>query len=229
MSDILPVPNALLGIDVSHWQGLIDWNEVAAARFELPQQMPDGSIQQALYQVAFAWIKAADGMTVDPLAQRNCQGAAAAQLPFGLYHFWRPQLSPVQQANLFLKATADITASEFAAALDIETGALTEDNQEDALAWLAQVDETIPHPLKPPVYVAPSYAQINLTDPAWLGYPLWVAHFTAAAQPTIVKWPRWTFWQRQSDGEIPGIIGVVDIDWFNGSAEDFQKLIRVPT
>lgn len=228
MSDILPVPNALLGIDVSHWQGLIDWNGVAAARFELPQQMPDGSIEQTLYQVAFAWIKATDGATVDPLAETNCQGAAAVGLPFGLYHFWRPQLPAAQQTNLFLERVTDITTSEFALALDIETGALTEDNQEDALAWLAQVDETIPHPLKPPVYVAPSYAQINLTDPVWLGYPLWVAHFTDAAQPNIVKWPRWTFWQRQSDGEIPGITGVVDIDWFNGSAEDFQKLIRVP-
>jgi lysozyme len=203
MSAILPVPNALLGIDVSHWQGNIDWVKVAKSG------------------VKFTYIKATEGLTGDPMVNVNCHGARESGIPFGLYHLWKPDRPAIEQYALF-SAALEALSPQLPAALDIEPGAITADGQENALEWLSD------WPKLPLVYVAPSEAQIHLTDPAWLQYPLWIAHYTEAEKPNTVKWPTWTFWQRQSDGEVPGITGAVDIDWFNGSEEDFQRLI-VPT
>ena len=209
MSDIQPVPNALLGIDVSHYQGVIDWPKVAAAG------------------VKFVFIKATDGATLaDPMAKTNASGAAAAGLPFGFYHFWRPTDDWRAQADFFLSVIDDVAplanAGVLPSVLDIEVGSLSEDNQGDALSWVKAAPGQIAI-----VYVSPSYARFNLTDPAWIQYPLWSAHYTELPQPNTDKWPTWMFWQRQGNGTIPGISTPVDIDWFNGS--DFQKLIQLPT
>ena len=211
MSEIQPVANALLGIDVSHYQGVIDWPKVAAAG------------------VKFAFIKATDGATVaDPMAKTNASGAAAAGLPFGFYHFWRPTDDWRAQADFFLSVIDDAAplanAGVLPSVLDIEVGSLSEDNQGDALSWVKAAPGQIAI-----VYVSPSYARFNLTDPAWIQYPLWSAHYTELPQPNTDKWPTWMFWQRQGNGTIPGISTPVDIDWFNGSESDLQKLIALPT
>lgn len=217
MTDILPVSYALMGIDVSHYQGVIDWLKVA------------NSAGSPL--VDFVFIKATDGINADPMLLRNLNGAISAGIPFGFYHFWRPQHPWKDQAGNFLHVITDASAKsidskqvEFSAALDIETGALPEERQQDALDWLATVAETIPKPQPPLVYCSPSYAQVNLTDPAWLSFPLWVAHYTTQSQPNIGKWPKWTFWQRQGNAKIDGIDALVDIDWFNGSIEDLKAM-----
>jgi lysozyme len=211
MSAILPVANALLGIDVSHWQGEIDWVKVAESG------------------VKFVFIKATEGNSItDPCFKKNVDGVAAVGLPFGLYHFWRPDVPAVEQVNFF-RLTRDQNVpytAQYAKltwlAMDIETGAMNEDTQQAALQAFSDA-----FAVKPVIYTSPYDAQGNLTDPAWLDYPLWIAHYTEAEKPNTVKWPVWTFWQRQSDGEIPGITGAVDIDWF--PEEEFQKLSYLPT
>lgn len=209
MSDILPVPGCTMGIDVSHYQGQIDWTKVAGCG------------------VKFAWIKATDGDSVcDPMLNANLEGATAAGLVIGLYHFWRPQFSPQSQADLFMAHAEGGTHLE---AIDIEVGTLLEDNQQEALEFLYLIDDPLRTATQPFVYVSPGYAQVNLTDPAWLQYPLWIAHYTEASQPNILKWPEWTFWQRQANGSVDGVSTAVDIDWFQGSEEDLRKLVVLPT
>lgn len=213
MSEIVPLPNCLLGIDVSHYQGKIDWPKVAESG------------------VKFAFIKATEGIKeMDPMLKVNVDGARAAGIPYGLYHFWRPQDDAVMQANNFLRTATSVGEWEFTVALDIETGALDEEDQERAFAWLAQVDGVLIKAKRPLVYVSLGYAQAFLTDPAWLQYPLWIAHQnTEIEKPNTVKWPDWLFWQRQANGSIEGVTGPVDIDWFNGSESDFAKLIGATT
>ena len=60
----------ILGVDVSHWQGEIDWPEVNAAGID------------------FAMVKASEGVhEVDPMFHANVKGAHAAGLCVGAYHF----------------------------------------------------------------------------------------------------------------------------------------------
>lgn len=73
------------GLDVSHYQGIIDWKRVAK----------EGN-------VCYAYIKCSEGATIqDSHYQRNIAGAKEAGLPVGVYHFYRPTSSPADQlANM---------------------------------------------------------------------------------------------------------------------------------
>lgn len=73
------------GLDVSHYQGNIDWKRVAK----------EGN-------VCYAYIKCSEGATIqDSHYQRNIVGAKEAGLPVGVYHFYRPTSSPAEQlANM---------------------------------------------------------------------------------------------------------------------------------
>ena len=206
MSEIEQVPGCLLGIDVSHYQGQIDWVKVAESG------------------VKFAWIKATEGDSMgDPMFSANWRGAVANDIPFGLYHVWRLN-APRQRAN-FLSAIHPIPHS-FWCALDVEPGTISNEEDEGAaLVWLNEIDESGVPTGKPIVYASPSQSQ-SFVDPAWLQYPLWTAHYTGLPKPNTNKWPTWMFWQRQANGSVPGISTPVDIDWFNGS--DFQKLTNSP-
>jgi lysozyme len=196
MSDIEQFPNALLGIDVSHWQGAIEWDKVAESG------------------VKFAWIKATEGNTItDPRLQANWQGAVANDIPFGFYHVWTPGLT--NQAEFFLEAIHPVPHA-FWGALDIEPGTLTTETDEElALAWMNAVYEC-GVVSKTFAYCSPSIAKVNMASPDWQKYPLWVAQYTSALQPSLVKWSSWVFWQRQCNGTVPGVPNPVDIDWFNG-------------
>src|SRR5689334_1580650 len=79
------------GIDVSHYQGVIDWNQVAEAG------------------TAFVFIKATEGTSyVDPQFQDNWSGAKAAGLLRGAYHFFQPGEDPQQQAEYFLSVVQTV-------------------------------------------------------------------------------------------------------------------------
>jgi lysozyme len=89
------------GIDVSHYQGKIDWHQVA-----------DRAIN-------FAFIKATDGSKfVDPLLQENWVSSREAGILRGAYHFFRANQDPAQQAEHYLSSTPGL--AELPAVLDFE-------------------------------------------------------------------------------------------------------------
>jgi lysozyme len=196
----------LFGLDLSHWNGNVDFQSVAASG------------------ISFCYIKATqNGSYVDPMLTTNCAGATAAGLPFGLYHLWK---SSGDNITNFLKVYGE-HPSQMPPALDLEPGALplTEDGEAMGLEWLATVEKETKR--KPLVYCSPSVAQF-LTDPAWQGYPLWIAHYDVEV-PTFAPWKQWTIWQHTSSGSVPGISGFVDLDRFAGDVSDLAALTGVTT
>ena len=95
----------LEGIDVSHWQASIDWTMVAAAG------------------KAFAIIKASEGVSyTDPYYAANHNGARAAGLRTGAYHFAQPDATPndaILEADHFV-AVLDLLKGDLTPALDLE-------------------------------------------------------------------------------------------------------------
>jgi len=198
-----PASPYLPGIDVSHFQGVIDWGRVKATG------------------IAFAFIKATDGTSfVDPQLSRNMDGCAEAGIPFGLYHFFRPTLDPVAQAEFFLDQWKN---SSLPPALDLELGPMV---TSQAAAWLDAVDEA--QGREPFVYTAPAFAAQYLDFGASLGvYPLWIAEYTIKPQPTFPQaWSTWDFWQHSPSGHVDGVPNLVDLDWFHGSEEDLKTWIK---
>jgi GH25 family lysozyme M1 (1,4-beta-N-acetylmuramidase) len=211
-------PNSLPGIDVSHHQETIDWTQVAASGQR------------------FALAKATEGTGyIDPMYATNRAGATAAGIAFGAYHFARPDLhpnNPIAEADHFVD-TAQLGAGNLVPVLDLErSGDLSQAAlSEWILAWLNQV--TARTGVRPMVYTSPNGWDDRTGDTTTIadaGYTvLWVAHW-GVETPTLPAndWQGhgWTFWQYSNCGSVPGIVGCVDIDWFNGL--DFQP-VTIPS
>lgn len=191
------------GIDVSHYQGVIDWVRVKAAGIQ------------------FAFLKATDGLSTDPTFRRNRAACLVNDIPCGAYHFFRPAADPSEQAELFIKVALDSNAM-LPPALDIEIGPVAADS---LFKWLELVEAQFAQ--KPLVYVAPGFARQFLGGAAvtLAAYPLWIAEYGPPATPQTPGWLGWTFWQHSGAGQVDGIMGQVDLDWFNGSADDLRSRV----
>ncbi len=197
------------GIDISHWQGTIDWNGVAASGKR------------------FAYMKASEGTSyVDVTYPTNRAQAKALGLYVGAYHFAQPDWTPgdaVAEADFFL-AMSQLAAGDLLPVLDLEvTGGLGPlDLQEWVKAYLGRIYERTG--ARGVIYVSPNFWKNAMGDTTWFaenGYrTLWVAHWTSGPAPLVpaANWSGngWTFWQYTSSGTVPGIIGRVDLNRYNG-------------
>jgi lysozyme len=203
-----------LGVDVSHHQGTIDWQLVADS----------GHV--------FAFHKATEGATfTDDRYAGNRVDAGAVGIPFGAYHFARPdggtiaaaQADGASEAQHFLDV-AQPAPGDLIPVLDMEaTGGL---GAQRLIAWTqAWLNEIVAAlDLQPLIYTSPNFWKTNLNDTttfASQGFPLWIAHYTGASAPTVpaANWngESWSFWQWTSCATVPGIAGCADEDRFPGS------------
>jgi GH25 family lysozyme M1 (1,4-beta-N-acetylmuramidase) len=206
----------LEGIDISHWQGTIDWAKVRAAGKK------------------FAYIKASEHTSfVDDKYQTNRSRAKSAGLKVGAYHFARPNVGTTDayaEADHFIE-TADWTSGELRPVLDLEdTGGLSSSAlQTWVKAFLQRIHDRTG--VRAVIYVSPAFWSSKMGNSNWFaknGYEvLWIAHWTTAKSPSVPaeSWggKSWTFWQYTSDGSVPGISGRVDLDRYNGT--DLSKVL----
>ncbi|WP_292489682.1 GH25 family lysozyme [Methanoculleus sp. 10] len=201
------------GIDVSHWQGEINWNSVHNSG------------------KSFAFVKATEGNGfTDPKFITNMNGASANGMLVGAYHFARPDLgnSATDEANYFVDIAGDyISQGYLRPALDLEYG--DDSLGKEALSewvktWVSTVHaKTGVYPI---IYVNPNYAtnylnrDINQND-------LWIAHwkYDPSLSPDTGIWTNWAFWQYSDKGQVSGIEGTVDLDVFNGDQSLLQNYI----
>jgi lysozyme len=195
------------GIDVSKWQGDVDWNAARKAG------------------VRFAFARATYGEnTVDGTFARNFQEMKAAGILRGAYHFYVIGQDPEKQARLFLE-TASLSPGDLAPALDLER----EDKSSTPIpdratlgaavqTWLDIVERSTG--CKPFIYTNASFW--NQYMPATFGaYPLWIAHWGAKA-PTLPKgFTNWVLWQYSNTGNVNGVQGAVDLDRSSGSLQPY--------
>ncbi len=196
------------GIDVSHYQGTIDWNDVAKSG------------------MAFAFIKATDGIGAgDPMFATNWKAARQAGLRRGAYHFFRPLTDALQQADNFI-ARLDGDWGELPPVLDFELlgGAYPNQAPEAAKQWMETIEAACGR--KPIVYTGPAFWISSLHDSQlFADHPLWIAQYTSAPQPRMPSaWKAWTFWQHSEKGQVPGIHGPVDLNRFNGTLTELDAL-----
>jgi GH25 family lysozyme M1 (1,4-beta-N-acetylmuramidase) len=200
-----PSSSYIEGIDVSHWQGTIDWAKVKGTGKK------------------FTFIKASESTDfVDDHYATNRAQAKANGLKVGAYHFARPDTTAgdaVAEADHFVD-TAVPASGELLPVLDLEvSGGLTDAQLQ---AWVqAFMDRVYERTgVKGAIYTSPSFWSNYVGNTQALaagGYKtLWVAHWTSNTAPTVPagNWGGngWTFWQYTSDGTVAGISGRVDLD-----------------
>jgi lysozyme len=187
---------AVRGIDVSHYQGRIDWTAVEG----------EG--------IAFAFVKASEGATfVDPAFARNWTALGGTRIARGAYHRFRPRVDAVAQARHFL-AVAPVTDGGLPPVLDVESVEGVSDARlvSGVRAWLAEVERATGR--RPIVYTKPRFRREHLGR-ALDDYPLWTAEYGVDA-PSI---DRWALWQHSEHGRIAGIAKEVDLDRLNVASD----------
>lgn len=196
------------GIDVSHWQGKVDWPAVAASGYR------------------FAYIKLTQGRGFrDPRGLDNVRRAREAGLEVGGYHFVEPQHAVDEQLSHIRAVFADAGCT-LPPALDCEK--YTDLTGKDTANRAAALATAVGAALRPPViYVGRNYWRYELARTTALAHlPLWVVNYSATAKaPKFPEaWQDWTLWQHSHTGKVKGIAGDVDLNWLQGGELELHAL-----
>ena len=188
--------NLLSGIDVSHYQGKVDWDKVL-----------DDNIH-------FVYLKATDGITyTDPRFHENQNALIKNRVVYGAYHFFEPKDSGIKQAENFL-LHVKMNEEMLPPVLDIEItqGVNKELLKQHAKEWLDTVSLKLG--CQPIIYSYSSFYMENLGDD-FLEYPVWIADYTK--KPNLLLGGKHILWQHTQKGDVMGIDTMVDKNWFFGN------------
>ncbi|RKN05193.1 GH25 family lysozyme [Streptomyces radicis] len=206
------------GIDVSHWQGSINWGSVRG------------------FGIQFAWMKATEGTSFrDSSFNTNYPAAHAAGVIRGAYHFARPNVSSgAVQANYFASNGGAWSRDNLTlpGVLDIEAnpyGASCYGLSQTAMRnWITDFYNTYKARTTRDVVIYTSPGWWNSCTGSWNGMasrsPLWVAHWTTGSPTLPGGFGVWTAWQYTSTGSVSGVSGNVDRNKFNGSRDRLLAL-----
>jgi uncharacterized protein with LGFP repeats len=206
-------PSGVPGIDVSHYQGTLNWLTIAAGGTK------------------FAYLKATEGTTyVDPLFSTNFSGSGSAGLARGAYHFALPDSSSgAAQASYFLANGGSWVSNgtTLPPVMDIESNPYGAEcyglTASQMVSWIGDFSNTVHAQTNrwPVVYTTPLWwsdctggdTTTGVNDPLWIASP----NPTVGTLPT--GWNSYTFWQygvSASTGNPPS----TDEDVFNGTIAD---------
>ena len=209
-----PADYQIRGVDVSHYQGKINWESLRNA-------------DMGSSPVSFVIIKATEGVSlIDDYFNENFYQARRNGLIRGAYHFLTPDVPARQQAQFFLRQ-AHLEEGDLPPVLDVEddrkwalSGVSRADIQKRALEWLQVVEEH--YGVKPIIYSSYKFRRDILTDRRFAEYPFWMAHYYVSQPASDVEW---AFWQHTDCGKLPGIKGPVDCNVFRGKREDLMQML----
>ena len=197
----------VFGVDVSSYQGTVDWHTLAGQG------------------VDFAFIKATEGSLLqDKQFAANWAGALEAGVRPGAYHFLSYDSPGETQADNFIDLVP-VTQGALPPVVDIEFYGPyldTPPEKEQVQAILDPLLERLEahYGVKPILYVTYRSYYSYLTDAKYAGYPIW------CSSPTVFPLlPRWDFWQYSHSARLEGYQGaqpLIDLNVFRGSREEFE-------
>lgn len=214
------------GIDVSVFQGNINWSTVQSSGVE------------------FAFMKATEGVGfVDSRFQQNIQGATSAGILASPYHYARPDSSQsdpqdaVNEANHFIDTIQPYydSGAYLPPVLDVEEfdlgfGTISQ-TRTFISNWVQDFSDTMQTALgvRPVIYTSQSAANAYFTSSVAAQHNLWVAWWkgTGTSDPPVQadtpNWPEWDYWQYTATGSVPGISGDVDLNVFHGTRQQLEE------
>lgn len=201
----------VVGIDVSHYQGDIDWRIIAKQ------------------DITFAFIKATEGSTyVDPNFQKNYAGARSTTIRVGAYHFFSFESDGISQAANFIRNVSKfnemlppVVDVEFYG--DFENHLPNKNQVEKELLVFLQLIEDF-YNVKPIIYATEQTYKLYIDNETFSKYDLWIRN--VIKKPSIGSLRKWTFWQYTFMGSLSGYKGeenFIDLNVFNGSKNDFER------
>lgn len=206
LNNVCPGEETLHGIDVSYYQGTIDWETVAN-------------------EVDFALIRVSHSTQIfDTQFDANWANAHIAGVPAGVYQYFEPDEDPIAQADLLLEHMGPLMPGDLPPVIDVESTA-GQTGPQIAMAvqaWVEHVEAALG--VRPIIYTGPYFWQDNVGSDSFGDYPLWIAHYETDCPLTPTPWSVWDFHQYSGSGSTVGITGDVDQNTFNGSLDDLLAL-----
>lgn len=206
-----PKSHAVHGVDVSRWQGNIDWERLRSQGAN------------------FAYIKATDGGDhLDPMFRKNWRASHAAGLKRGAYHFFYWCRSAESQAKWFIRNVPKV-AGALPPVIDVEWNGESRCRKRPSPARVREKMQVFMDMLerhygqRPVIYTAPDFYRDNLKG-AFPNHPFWLR---AVAQHPSKVYPgrKWLFWQYSGSGLSHGVRGKIDLNAFRGSESDWADWV----
>jgi GH25 family lysozyme M1 (1,4-beta-N-acetylmuramidase) len=208
-----------IGIDVSRFQGTIDWTQVPSAGV-------GWAFVQASRGSGLDCTVASTSCGADPYFATNRVNAKASGIRIGPYHrafatgasIAEARADSAAEATVFIAQVGALNPGEMLPVLDVETP-FTGLNPKRLTAWVRVWVKRVRAALgrKPMIYTNASSwgATGNTLEFAKARFPLWVAEW-GVSKPTVpaLNWAGrgWSVWQYTSSGSVPGISGRVDMN-----------------
>jgi lysozyme len=198
------------GVDVSHHNPILNWEE-------------------ALNQnITFAYLKATEGNThEDRNYPYNYDLAKKANIKVGAYHFYTFGLSGKEQASHFIKI-AQCKSGDMIPAIDVEhspSNPYSKDKKYRAIVVeeLKALEQALfeHYGVHPVIYTNKDCYKHYVKD----NFPhnlLWISDLHNEPSDDIENW---RIWQFSHNGELPGMIGDIDLNYYRYSYEDFKELL----
>lgn len=184
-----------LGIDVSHHQGIINW-ELLSHHFKETKVLN------------FVYLKATEGTDyIDREYANNRNSCVSLSLPHGAYHFFNPKKAPLPQADHFLNIynPAD---TDLPPVLDVEIeGFSDKDLIHKMKRWLTSIEEKTGK--RPVIYTSYSFYVTKFKD-EFKNYKFWVAAYSI--KPDILNDSRIIHWQFTEKAKLPNHKSFVDLN-----------------
>ena len=198
------------GIDVSKWQGTVNWNEVAKTK-------------------VFAIARSSIGMqTTDETWAANYTGAVKAGLVPGAYHLVAGDSTGPQQAANFKRQLDAVGFNKGLLVLDVEGWSGTTNGLEagtlKATEYLCDWIKTT-YKRDPIIYTGVYWRENLKQHPDNFGAELWLAYYGADPTPYVPRaWTSWRLWQYTQTGSVAGISGNVDLNKSSGTIRSLKSL-----
>ena len=192
------------GVDVSHYQGTIDWEKLAGQNLD------------------FAFIKATEGSShVDECFYDNWQKAGKTDLCIGAYHFFSFDSAGETQAQLYIDTVGNLNG-KMAPVVDVEFYGDKESNppsKDEVVEQLGNMLSALEecYQVKPVIYTTYKVYNSYIKD-EFEEYPLWIRN--VYYQPLIIAGNKWTFWQYTDTAVLEGYQGTekyIDMNVFRGT------------
>lgn len=216
---MIPIANMPKGIDVSKFQGNIDWTQVKNAG------------------ISFGFARAIDdkppGNTIDPTFARNYAGMKDAGIFRGAYYFLRPTRNVAAAANLFVSIVGSLGQGDLPPVIDVESadGASASAILNAIGQWIEIVEAGLNRQVMIYTYT-PFWRDTLGNSTRFSDHPLWIAQYTSAPQPNFPSaFPIYSFWQYTQNGQVPGVTppaSAVDINRFNGTMDGLRAFAGFP-
>lgn len=209
---VQPRHYAVHGVDVSRWQGEIDW----------PKLRSQGA--------NFAYIKATDGGDhLDPMFRTNWRRAKEAGIRHGAYHFFYWCRTAGEQADWFIR-NVPREPDALPPVIDVEYNGESSCKMRLSKARVIEKMQVFMDKLerhygqRPVIYTAPDFYKDNLRG-EFQNYPFWLR---AVAQHPSVVYPdrKWVFWQYSGSGLSHGVTGKIDLNVFNGNEGQWNNWLN---